>query len=86
METIIKELINEDDPFAASMLIIVVSRQISENFRLPELDERKFSSIVFGLILDYFDERADGKDGILRCIDIMHKTAKSQLEERGMYV
>lgn len=86
METILKELISEDDPVTASMLSIVVSRRISENFRLSELDERKFSSLVYALILDYFDERSIGKDGILRFIDIMHKTAKSQLKERGMDV
>lgn len=86
METILKELISENDPMTTSMLNIVVSRRISENFRLSDLDERKFSCLIYALILDYFENHGIEMDGILRFIEIMHKTAKAQLEERGMDV
>lgn len=78
METIIMELAKETDPEIFAIYSIVISHRIFENYSLDKIGEEKFSTIIYSLILEYFEGGGRAEEAIIRFIDILKQTAEKQ--------
>ena len=78
METIIMELAKETDPEIFTIYSIVISHRIFEDYGLDKIGEEKFSTIIYSLILEYFEGGGKAEEAIIRFIDILKQTAEKQ--------
>lgn len=79
----VNQLIKEKDSKMTSALCLVIANRISRIYQTKDLDQRKFSTLMSALVLNW---SWNDKAGIIRIIDDMRAITIKQLEERSLYV